>query len=74
MKKKTLFYSILLGLSLLTFILEVFIFQKPDGLLGFLIALLCLYMMIGCIIRLSKSSEKFKETGNSIIEIMFWLP
>ncbi len=43
---------ILLLIGLLSFILQVFIFEAPDGAIGFLLCLISVYLIIGSIIKL----------------------
>ena len=59
--KKILIYGIDLAVGLAVFILEVFIFQKPDGFLGLLICFASLFMIFISIIKLCVLSEKFKN-------------
>lgn len=77
MKKemKKIIYGILLILGLLIFILQLFIFEAPDGVLGFIICLTSIYMIFGSIIGLCKVSEKFKNIVFGILEVLFfWIP
>lgn len=74
MKMKLWYYAILLIVSLGGFVLEVFVIQKPDGFLGFLLCLLFVYLMIGSIIKLCKASERFKNSALALLEIVFYLP
>ena len=74
MKKKTLLYCILLILGILTFISEIFIFQKPDGILGLSICLISIYLILGSLIKLCKMSKKISNTLLASLDILFWLP
>lgn len=76
MKKKNKFilYSILLALGLLIFNLEIFILQKPDGVLGFVICIISLYLILGSLIKLCKLSSHFENTFLSLLDILFWIP
>ena len=60
-KNKFILYIILLGIGLLIFISEIFIFQKPDGVLGFIICIFSIYLILGSIIKLCKLSKKFSN-------------
>ncbi len=72
--KKLILYGILLALSLAVFILEIFVFQWPDGIAGLVICLLCIYSAIGSLIKLIKLSERFKEAALNILDLLFFLP
>lgn len=71
---KIILYSVLLLIGLLTFILEIFIFQKPDGLLGLIICISSIYITLGSIIKLCKLSDRLKNTILQSIDILFFLP
>lgn len=74
MRRKIILYSILLILGLLIFISEIFIFQKPDGILGYCICIISIYLILGSLIKLCKLSKKFKNTLLTSLDILFWLP
>lgn len=73
-QNKIIIYSILLALGITIFILELFIFQKPDGILGLTICIISIYLILGSIIKLCKLSSKFENTFLSLLDILFWLP
>lgn len=73
-KNKLILYAVLLFLGLAAFILEIFVFQKPDGILGFLICIVSIYLIIGSIIRLCVLSEKFRYGFLEFLDGIFWLP
>lgn len=73
-RNKIITYSILLLLGLLIFIFEIFIFQKPDGILGLIICLLSIYLILGSLIKLFKLSSEYENIFISILNILFWLP
>lgn len=72
--KKLLIYGIALAVGLAVFILEVFIFQKPDGFLGLLICFASLFMIFISIIKLCVLSEKIKNGFFTAMDIFSWLP
>lgn len=72
--KKLILYSILLILGLSVFILEIFVFQKPDGILGLVICIISVLTIIGSIIKLCKLSPKFEDSFLTALDIFFWLP
>lgn len=73
-RNKLILYSILLLVGIISFVLELFVFQKPDGTLGLIICILSIYLILGSIIKLCKLSPKFENTFLSILDILFWLP
>ncbi len=72
--KKLILYSILLILGLSVFILEIFVFQKPDGILGLVICIISILTIVGSIIKLCKLSPKFEDSFFVALDIFFWLP
>lgn len=73
--KKIMLYIVLFFIGLLTMILQVFIFEYPDGFIGFIICLASVYLMLGSIIKLCKTSKIFKDTILfTILDMIFWLP
>lgn len=72
-KKLTLYGTILL-VGVLVFILEIFVFQKPDGILGLLICIASVLMILGSIIKLCIMSPKFENSFLTVLDIFFWLP
>ena len=70
MKKKIIIYSLLLSLGLLIFIFQLFVFEAPDGILGFIICLTSIYLIIGSLIMLCKTSPSFKDMLLALIELI----
>lgn len=64
-------YLITLGISLFTFILEVFLF-KFSGAFGLIICIFSLYLIVGTIIRLIKLSDLIKSDIFEKIDILFF--
>ena len=73
-KQKLLFYGVALAVGLAVFILEVFVFRKPDGFLGLLICIASLFAIFVSIIKLCILSEKFKNGFLIALDIFSWLP
>lgn len=75
MKRKTqiILCIILLLLGLLGFTLQIFIFEAPDGILGFILCLINIYLMIGSIIKLCKLSKMFKNTLLDALDLLFFI-
>lgn len=74
MKRKIFFYSLVTIIGLIIFILEIFVFQKPDGAIGLIICITSLIMSFGGAVKLCKLSEKFENSFISALDIFFWLP
>ncbi len=64
---------ILLLIGLLSFILQVFIFEAPDGTIGFLLCLISVYLIIGSIIKLCQLSTKIKTQVFDILDLLFFI-
>jgi hypothetical protein len=73
-RNKLILYSILLVIGLSVFILEVFVFQKPDGIVGLMICITSILLIFGSIVKLCKLSQKFEDGFWKTIDILFWLP
>ncbi len=65
--------TILLVIGLLSFILQVFVFEAPNGVLGFMLCLLSIYLIIGSIIKLCKLSKKIKNTLIDALDLLFFI-
>lgn len=63
----------LLIIGLLSFILQVFIFEAPDGILGFILCLVSIYLIIGSIFKLCKLSTKVKNSLFDILDLLFFI-
>lgn len=72
--KKLILYGAILLVGLLVFILEIFVFQKPDGIPGLIICIASVLMVLGGIIKLCILSPKFEESFLTALDIFFWLP
>ena len=72
--KKLLLYTAMLLVGLAAFVLELFVFQKPDGILGLIICIASVLMVLGSIIKLCMLSPKFEESFLTALDIFFWLP
>ena len=71
-KKSITLYVLLLVLSILIFTL-VLVFDA-NGILGFIICMSSILLIIGCVIKLCRLSEKFKNWLINFIDLLFWLP
>ncbi len=63
----------LLLIGLISFILQVFIFSSPDGIIGFLLCLIDIYLIIGSIIKLCQLSTKIKNSIFDILDLLFFI-
>lgn len=72
--KKVILYIMLFVVGLLSFTLQLFVFEAPDGFIGFILCLVSIYLIIGSIIKLCRLSEKFKNSILGIIDLLFWIP
>lgn len=70
MKKKhqVIIYALLLITGLLIVFLQAYVFEAPDGFLGFLVLLVGIYLIFGSLIRLCKLSDAFRS---SVFEVLF---
>lgn len=73
-KGRILLYGAILVLGLLAFVLEIFVFQKPDGFWGLMICIISLLMIFVGIIKLCQASEKFKSEFWEALDIFSFLP
>lgn len=73
-RNKLILYSIFLVIGLAVFILEVFVFQKPDGIVGLMICITSILLILGSIVKLCRLSQKFEDGFWKTIDILFWLP
>lgn len=73
-QKRIIFYGTLLVLGLLTFILEIFVFQKPDGILGLIICCISVLFILVSILKLCLLSPRFADSLLATLDIVTWLP
>ena len=73
-EKKLMLYGGMLVIGLLVFILEIFVFQKPDGIPGLVICIASILMILGSVIKLCKMSPKFENSFLAVLDLFFWLP
>lgn len=72
--KKLMLYATILLVGLLVLILEIFVFQKPDGILGLIICIVSILIILGSTIKLCILSPKFENSFLTALDIFFWLP
>lgn len=73
-KKKLILYGIVLFMGLLSFILQIFVFQKPNGTLGFAICVISVLMILVSILKLCILSPKFQNSFLAALDVFTWLP
>ncbi len=71
-KKKIILYISLLIISILICTLSLSF--NVNGILGFILVLLSIYLFVGCLIKLIRLSNKFKIGFLSFLDLLFWLP
>lgn len=72
-EKQIIICIILLILGLLSFILQLFVFEAPDGTFGFIICLISIYLIIGSILKLCKLSKVFKNNLLDLLDLLFFI-
>lgn len=75
MKRKTKINLcvLILILGLASFVLQLFVFEAPDGIIGFLLCLTSIYLMMGSIYKLCKLSANFKNFLLNILDLLFFI-
>ena len=75
MKKQTkiILCILLLVIGLLSFTLQLFVFEAPDGIVGFLLCLISIYLIVGSIIKLCQLSAKIKNLIFDILDLLFFI-
>lgn len=71
--KKAILYFVILAIGVLALIL-MYIFNKPDGVLGFLACIASIYLIIGSVIKLCKLTKDPLGTFANLLDLLFWLP
>lgn len=72
-KNKIILCLILLIIGLLGFNLQIFVFEAPNGILGFILCLFNVYLIIGSVIKLCKLSEKIKNNILDVLDLLFFI-
>lgn len=70
---KKIFYTIMLILSLILFVLAFTLLANTEWLGGIVIAI-GIYLFIGGLIKICKTNDKLKNTFICTIDLLFWLP
>ncbi|MCM1399831.1 MAG: hypothetical protein NC225_10180 [Clostridium sp.] len=70
-KKQVVLYIVFLLTGLLMIILQAFVFEAPDGFLGFLVCLVSVWLILGSVIKLCKLSGSFRDsTIDMLLDIL----
>lgn len=69
-KTKIILYGILLSICLTVFILQIFIFESPDGNLGLLLCMTCTGCITYSTVRLYQLSKSFQSCLKTVIDVM----
>lgn len=69
-KTKEMIYFLLGTLGILLFILQIFVFESPDGFFGYLVCLFSTLLTILSFIKLYKISKTFRSYLKALLE---WL-
>lgn len=70
LNKKTV-YGLLLVISLLGFILQIFIFEKPDGNFGMILCMIETGLITSSTVRLCQLSKEFRDGFQKFIKVVF---
>lgn len=70
-KTKIYLYMTLLIIAISSFILQIFVFEAPDSIIGFGLCLINIYLIFGSIIKLCKLNTKIKYSIFSILDLLF---
>lgn len=73
-KKSIILHLTLLIVALAIFILQIFVFQQPDGFFGMILCIVCILAVLFSTIKLCMISEKFENTFWALVEMVFNLP
>ena len=73
-KRKLILYGIILCVGLLSFILQIFVYHKRNGVLGFVICTISVLMILVSILKLCILSPKFQNSFLAALDVLTWLP
>lgn len=71
MKFTARLYIVLLFISILVLLLDIF-FLKVQGAIGLALCILCVYLVVGCLIRLIRLSQIISDIIMEKIDILFF--
>lgn len=70
---KKLLYAIILLVSLLLFVLSFTVLANTEWIGGISIGI-GIYLLLGALIKICKTNDKFKNTIVGALDLLFWLP
>lgn len=73
-KKSIILHLTLLIVALAIFILQIFVFQQPDGFFGMVLCIACILAVLFSTIKLCMINEKFENAFWALIEMICNLP
>lgn len=72
--KKLILYLLVLAVSLTVLILEFIFFFLPDGVIGFAVCMICIYLTVSSVIKICRLTADPVGTLGNILDLLFWLP
>ena len=69
-KNKQILFLLLGSLGIILFILQIFVFESHNGLIGYLVCLFSMLLTIISFIKLFKISKKFRATLETLLELL----
>lgn len=64
-------YALLLIIGLIGFILQIFVFEKPDGNIGMILCMIEVTFITSSTIRLCQLSKDFKDEFFKFLKVIF---
>ena len=75
MKKQMKINLCIIGLivGITIFVLQLFVFESPNGILGFLLCLTSIYLIIGSLVGMCKLDSSIKNRVLAILDMLFFI-
>lgn len=67
---KNKIYALLIVIGMTIFILQIFVFQSPDGIIGCFLCITSVLLIIIASIKLFQNSKKFQEFIKVLLEML----
>ncbi len=71
--KNKIFYYFLLILSIMLFMLSIFVLDNTK-VIAPIIIVISIYLFLGSVIKICKTNKKLKNTVICALDLLFWLP
>ena len=68
---KKVMYTFLMIMGLISFILHIFVLEKPDGNIGMILCMIEVGLITSSTVRLYQLSKEFREGLKKFIDIIF---